>query len=215
VTPKPRVSREVPTAESLLATVQPETARRLLQSALDRFAKVGYHATTTRDICTGALLSPAALYVHYASKEDVLFHLSQIAHVGALATLENALGPDLEMDPGDRMEAVVSAFTSWHLHHVALARVAQYELHTLTPTHYNEVTAIRRQTERLIEEEIGRGVLSGDFDVTDVRGATRAVLALCVDVVRWFQPDRDSAVHAIARSHGTLARRMLGQRLRT
>ena len=71
------------TTEELFAAVQPDSSRRLLQSALEQFAAVGYHATTTRDISTGAAMSPAALYVHYASKEEVLFHISRIAHEAA------------------------------------------------------------------------------------------------------------------------------------
>src|SRR4051794_6434574 len=58
----------------------PGASRRLLMGAVDAFAERGYHATTTRDIASRAGMSPAALYVHYRSKEELLFQLIRIGH---------------------------------------------------------------------------------------------------------------------------------------
>lgn len=64
---------DIPTAIPTAAAADPvpaltgvtsDVARRLVLSAVDSFARRGYHATTTRDISVGAGLSPAALYVH-------------------------------------------------------------------------------------------------------------------------------------------------------
>jgi AcrR family transcriptional regulator len=67
--------------------VQPEPARRLLVAGLGLFAAQGFHGTTTRDIAARAGMSPAALYVHYRTKEDLLFRISRIAHEAALAVI--------------------------------------------------------------------------------------------------------------------------------
>jgi len=61
--------------------------RRLLTSAVRCFAANGYHATTTRDIAAGVGLSPAALYVHFPSKELVLFEIMRACHEAALACI--------------------------------------------------------------------------------------------------------------------------------
>ena len=45
---------------------------RLFEAAADAFAAKGFHATTTRDIASRAGLSPAGVYVHFASKEEIL-----------------------------------------------------------------------------------------------------------------------------------------------
>lgn len=42
-----------------------------MEAAADAFAAKGFHATTTRDIAGRAGLSPAGVYVHFASKEDL------------------------------------------------------------------------------------------------------------------------------------------------
>ena len=45
----------------------PTTVDRLMRAAAQAFAEKGFHATTTRDIASGAGLSPAGVYVHFAS----------------------------------------------------------------------------------------------------------------------------------------------------
>jgi AcrR family transcriptional regulator len=191
--------------EDLLESIEPPTARLLLQCALEKFSQAGYHATTTRDICSAASMSPAALYIYYPSKEDMLFALSRIAHFAALEAATSSLA-SVE-DPVDRVHALIRSYTSWHLGHVDLARIAQYELRSLSPTHYAEIVALRRKTERLFELEIKAGVVSGAFEVEDVRGATFAVLALGIDVIRWYRGS--GSVKTIAKRTAAMAMRML------
>jgi AcrR family transcriptional regulator len=49
------------------------TIRRLLLAGVECFWRDGFHASSTRDIAKRAKLSPAAVYVHFAAKEDLLF----------------------------------------------------------------------------------------------------------------------------------------------
>jgi AcrR family transcriptional regulator len=44
--------------------------RKLVIAAIECFAERGYRATTTRDIAKRAQMSPAALYVHFRSKNE-------------------------------------------------------------------------------------------------------------------------------------------------
>jgi len=60
-----------------------DTAVRIMLAAADAFAQRGFHATTTRDIASRAGLSPAGVYVHFASKEVLLFELSRRGHARA------------------------------------------------------------------------------------------------------------------------------------
>src|SRR3954463_16835496 len=72
------------------AEVTPDAARRLLIAAVEAFAERGYHATTTRDIAGRAGMSPAALYIHYKTKEELLHRISRIGHEKALDILRTA-----------------------------------------------------------------------------------------------------------------------------
>ncbi|ARX82374.1 TetR family transcriptional regulator [Streptomyces alboflavus] len=166
------------------AEVSPDAARRLLIAAVDAFAERGYHATTTRDIAGRAGMSPAALYIHYKTKEELLHRISRLGHDKALAILRAAA--DGEGTAADRLSAAVRSFVRWHAGHHTTARVVQYELDALSAEHRAEIVVLRRLSDAAVREIINDGVRAGEFDVPDVPGTTLAVLSLCIDVARWF-----------------------------
>jgi AcrR family transcriptional regulator len=92
--------------------VQPEAARRLMLAGVESFARQGYHATTTRDIASGAGMSPAALYVHFPSKAALLFAISRSGHEKTLALVEDVLARVTE--PVERIQLIVEDFTARH-----------------------------------------------------------------------------------------------------
>ena len=107
--------------------IESESSRRILLAALAAFAKRGFHAATTREISEGAGMSPAALYVHYKAKSDLLYEISRIGHRSVLGVVEVALR-DAPQDPEQRVRRFVAAFAKWHADHHVVARVIQYEL---------------------------------------------------------------------------------------
>lgn len=162
-----------------------ETQRRIVGAALDSFADRGFHGTSLKHIAQGSGLSTAALYVHFGSKEELLFALSRRGHAMALEVVRGAA---TEPDPRRAAILLVRAFTEWHAEFRTVARIVQYELAALTPEHRAEVTDLRRGIERVVQELIERGVEAGVFTVPDPRGAATAVLSLGVDVARWYAP---------------------------
>ena len=72
--------------------------------------------------------------------------------------------------------------------HHTVARVVQYELAALEGDDRAHVAATRRAIESLVEAEVRRGVAAGELAVDDPHGVTRAVLSLCIDVARWYDP---------------------------
>ncbi|TCO35994.1 TetR family transcriptional regulator [Kribbella steppae] len=185
--------------------VQPAAARRLLTGAIDAFAERGFQATTTRDIASRAGMSPAALYVHYPSKERLLFEISLYGHRAALDVLRNA---DQGSSPADRLRGMISAFTAWHAEHHTIARVVQYELAALTPEHLAEVAAIRRAISSQLEQVLTDGIRDGSFAVSDLPGTTLAVLSLAIDVARWYTSHRGDP-EALGTLYADLAHRMV------
>lgn len=141
------------------AEVTPEAARRLLVAAVDAFAERGYHATTTRDIAGRAGMSPAALYIHYKTKEELLHRISRIGHDRALAVLEAAA--DGEGTAAERLAAAVRSFVQWHAERHTTARVVQYELDALGAEHRAEIIELRRRSDAVVRRIIGEGVAAG------------------------------------------------------
>ncbi|MGC0378290.1 MULTISPECIES: TetR/AcrR family transcriptional regulator [unclassified Streptomyces] len=190
--------------------VTPDAARRLLLAAVEAFAERGYHATTTRDIAGRAGMSPAALYIHYKTKEELLHRISRIGHQKAVEILRTAARA--EGTPGERLAEAVSSFVRWHAGGRTTARVVQYELDSLGPDARAEILGLRRQVDAEVRGIIEEGVRSGEFDVIDVQGTTLAVLSLCIDVARWFNVDGPRTPEEVGALYADLVLRMVGAR---
>ncbi|MER8034275.1 TetR/AcrR family transcriptional regulator [Streptomyces hydrogenans] len=190
--------------------VAPEAARRLLVAAVEAFAERGYHATTTRDIAGRAGMSPAALYIHYKTKEELLHRISRIGHDKALEILRGA--ERSEGPPSDRLADAVRSFVGWHAERHATARVVQYELDALGPEHRAEIVELRRETEATVVRILEEGVAAGEFDVADPAGTTVAVLSLCIDVARWFNVQGRRTPDEVGAFYADLVLRMVGYR---
>jgi AcrR family transcriptional regulator len=61
--------------------LKPDTQRarreHILDAAAQCFARAGFHRTTMQDICKEALISPGALYLYFASKEDLIAGIAE------------------------------------------------------------------------------------------------------------------------------------------
>lgn len=190
------------------ASVTPDAARRLLLGAVEAFAERGFHATTTRDIAGRAGMSPAALYIHYKTKEELLYQISRVGHERSVRILSDAA------DDGDsaaqRLDVAVRTFVRWHAEHHTTARVVQYELAALGEEHYAEIVVMRRRTEEILRGILADGVAAGEFSVADINGTALAVLSLCIDVARWFRSGGTRTPDEIGALYAGLALRMVG-----
>jgi AcrR family transcriptional regulator len=188
--------------------VQPEAARRLMLAGVESFARRGYHATTTRDIASGAGMSPAALYVHFPSKAALLFAISRSGHEQTLALVHDVLATNT--DPADRMRRFVEVFVAWHARRHTVARVVQYELQALPEQEYEVVAQLRRQIERIVGDILADGTATGRFTTADTRTTARAILSLGIDVARWYSDRVPKSPEELGAEYGALVLRMLG-----
>jgi AcrR family transcriptional regulator len=179
-----------------------------MHAAAHAFADKGFHATTTRDIASGAGLSPAGVYVHFGSKEELLFNLSRSGHESALRLLRGAIadGPT----PTDQLANVMARFSEWHVEQYQVARVVQYEHHHLTPEHHAEVLALRKEMDGLVRGVLDRGVADGAFTVDDSADTALALLSIVVDVARWYSPTIRRSPEQIGATNAALALRLVG-----
>ncbi len=183
--------------------------RALLTSAVRCFASNGYHATTTRDIAEGVGLSPAALYVHFPSKELVLFEIIRAGHERVLDHVRDPAVLALD-DSADRLHAIIFRYTAWHARHHVAARVCQMSLAGLTAEHYDQVLELRHQTNAFFRDAVARGVADGSFVLVDVERVTRAMLSLCIDLVRWYRLDGPDSPEQLGEFYADLALKMVG-----
>jgi AcrR family transcriptional regulator len=184
-----------------------DSAQRLMDAAIDAFADKGFHATSTRDIAARANMSPAGVYVHFASKQDLLFHLCRRGHVLALEIVTGAR--ERANTPSTQLVAIVSAFARWHAEQFRLARIVHYEYLHLSIEHRAVVRDLRKQIDAVVGDVLLAGVTSGEFDVLDLAVTTRALQSLTVDVARWYHPAIRHTPEAIGAEYGDLALRLV------
>jgi len=185
-----------------------EVPRKLLTSAVRCFASNGFHATTTRDISSGIGLSPGALYVHFPSKEVVLFEIIRTAHQRVLTYVSEPAGPATD-DPVRRLQSLVARYTEWHARYHVAARVSQYELAGLAADHYEEILQMRHETNVVFRAAVEHGVTTGAFADIDVKRVSRAILSLGIDLVRWYRRDGSDSPEQLGQFTAQLALKMV------
>jgi AcrR family transcriptional regulator len=186
------------------------TVERLTRAAAQAFAVKGFSATTTRDIATGAGLSPAGVYVHFGSKEELLFELSRSGHEAALALVREAR--DGSSSPREQLGAIMRRFSEWHVEQHQVARVVYHEHSHLTPAHQAHVLGLRKEIDRIVRSVLEAGVAAGEFDVDDVADTALALLSIVIDVARWYSPTIKRAPAQIGATNAALGLRLVGSR---
>lgn len=191
-----------------MATKAELTRARLLNGAMASFAEHGFHGTGTRHIAAAAGMSPAAVYVHYSSKEELLYEITRAGHRELLTIVEAAA--DADADAPSRLKALVCDFVVYHAQHRESASVVNYELTKLTPEHLAEVVGLRHGIDAAIRRVLTDGVRDGVFHIGDIAMTTTAVASLAVDVSRWFRDGRSRSPHEVGDYFASLALRMVG-----
>jgi AcrR family transcriptional regulator len=189
-----------------------ETGRRsrLLDAAVTAFATRGFHGTTTRDIAAAAGMSPAAIYVHHESKEELLYQISRSGHQAVLDRLEAAIAT--ADDPADQLVAGMRAFAAHHATAHTVARIVNYELAALSEEHRREISHLRRAITAALQGVVDRGVAAGVFDTSDPRMTTTVLLSLGVDIARWYHETHPLTAEQIGDFYADIALRIVGYR---
>jgi AcrR family transcriptional regulator len=181
---------------------------RLFDAALAAFAAKGFHGTTTRDIAAAAGMSPAALYVHHKSKEELLYLIARTGNQAALEQLDKCIA--ISDDPVEQMHEVVRDFATRSAEHHTITRVINAELGALSPEHRADIRAMRQRFAKVVHDVIERGVDAGVFQVEDPEIVATALISLGIDVARWYRDGGRLTPTAVGDHYADLAMRMLG-----
>lgn len=183
---------------------------RLLDAATAAFAERGFHGTTTRDIASAAGMSPAAVYVHYRSKEELLYLISRAGHEHTLELVRCTLATT--DGPARQLAAVMREFTADHARGHTAARILNYELSALDAEHHQEILKLRQAIGAEFRGLVQRGIDCGEFHVPDAGMIAAALMSLGIDVARWYRATGAWTPDDIGASYADLALRIAGHR---
>ena len=192
----------------MTAGVAEDARSLLLAAAVEAFAARGFHGTTTRDIAAAAGMSPAALYVHHRSKEELLHQISRAGHEATLALVEEAVASSER--PVEQLARLVEDFVRHHAVAHTSARIVNYELAALSEPHLAEITELRHRIDAVVRELVERGVAAGDFTTPDPVMTASALLSMGIDVARWYRDEGSWSPDDVAAHYRELALRMVG-----
>jgi len=181
---------------------------RLASAATKAFAERGFHATTTRDIAAAAGMSPAAVYVHHSSKEELLHSISERGHQVSLQLVRDAV--DASTDPREQVAGAIRAMSQNHAEHHVVSRVVNYELGALSAEHHEQILGMRQELSATLQAVVDRGVATGAFTTTQPRMAANALLSLAVDVARWYHEGGDWTPADVGAFNAEAALRIVG-----
>jgi AcrR family transcriptional regulator len=179
------------------------TVTRIIGAATELFYEKGYHGTSMREIAAAVGIKAASVYNHFASKEDILFEITSGTMnemlAGARTAISSAASPEAEL------RRLVEFHVRYSAENRLRAKVADDQLHALTPARRKDVLQIRDQYEALFRDILTRGRNEKGWQVDDVRVVTFAIATMASAVGVWYREDGRLSADAIASIYGDLA----------
>lgn len=158
------------------------TRDRILSEALHRFSEQGYAATSTREIADALGLTKAALYYHFATKDDILNALMREAFENLRAIVDSAGG---HSSPQSRRK-LLSEYINITAEHQDLIRLMTQDPSVRARLAGDRPMEVRTKLLRL---------LAGTDDPdTEQRTRVRAAMGAIHAAVRFGGPEEDPDV---------------------
>jgi AcrR family transcriptional regulator len=183
----------------------------IVEAAIAVMAEHGYHGTSVRDIAERAGLSPAALYHHFVSKQEVLATIMERGIEALLARTQEALDRAGDQ-PEDRLRALVEVQVLFHLEDQRGTLLGTSELRALEEPVRSQHIAKRHAQQRMFDRVITDGVRLGAFSTPLPLEASRAIVVMCTGVASWFSPHGPATRAEMVRRYQRLALDMVGAR---
>ena len=184
------------------------THRRILEAALVRFGERGFHGVSVREIAEAAGVRASSVYAHLESKEQLLFELMLIGHEEHHESLRMAL---LEAGSGpiEQVTELTRSHVRFHATFPLLARVANREMAALSDDSRVRILDVRRSSELLFTDVIGRGLRLGVFHVEDQWLGFAAIGSMGLRVAEWWSDDLGYDIEQVATTYAQFAVRLL------
>jgi AcrR family transcriptional regulator len=197
--------------ELFQSRVESATVRRLLLAGVEAFWRDGFYASSTRDIAKRAGLSPAALYVHFKAKEDLLYDIIRYVAEHLRDRLREAA--DKGGNPTELLSRLMHAYVALPARMYKASLVANREFNSLTASQRKQIVKIRDELEGIVGNCLADGKSSGEFSFDNLSITRMAVISLCRSTLLWFSPRGRSTPEEIGDYYVGLILGMVGARV--
>lgn len=197
---------------SFLSIIFPEQREssfgKLLTAAVECFARKGYHGTSTRDIAREAKMSSAALYVHFKTKNELLYKITLVMARSMLQDLRDVDNP--QASPLERLSALIRSYVRCIAQMNTAVQVATFEFAALNRDQQRVLTEIRNEVNAIVTSALEAGCDSGDFHIDDIPLMRLAIMSMCITVCQWYRSDQELSPEVLADQYAAIVLRMVG-----
>ena len=165
----------------------PTARSRILDSAVDLFARQGYDGTSVAQVITQAHVAKGGFYHHFSSKEALLYEVYGDLISRQLAAMEEILGRGLT--PAQTLRALIADLVESTAASAQQALVFWRELHKLDDERTEQYRRARRRYHDAVQRLIRDGQASGDFAaVASPEVVTFTVFGVINELPLWYRP---------------------------
>ncbi len=177
------------------------TRERILDAALEVFARQGYHRALVDDIVRASSTSKGAVYHHFPNKQAVF--LALVDDFAARLTGAVAVAVGARQGALAKVEGALVAALSTFAGNQRLARLILLEAVSLGPVYQAKRSEVAGRFAALIQGYLDEAVADGSIQHLDTRVATLAWLGAVNEIVtQWLHgevPDLEATIPALTR----------------
>ncbi|MBI2158922.1 MAG: TetR/AcrR family transcriptional regulator [Candidatus Rokubacteria bacterium] len=177
------------------------TRGRILDAALEVFARKGYHRALVDDIVRASSTSKGAVYHHFANKQAVF--LALVDDFAARLARAVAAAVDARQGALSKVEGALVAALATFAQNERLARLILLEAVSLGPVYQAKRSEVAGRFVALIQGYLDEAVADGSIRHLDTRVAALAWLGAVNEIVtQWLHgevPDLEATIPALTR----------------
>jgi AcrR family transcriptional regulator len=167
------------------STAETATKERILDAAVDVFARKGYHGAGVEDIVAAAGASKGAFYHYFASKQAIFLTLMETLAAAVEQGVESAITS--EQGAMAKVEAALRVVMETAAEQRDLAKILLVEAVGLGPAFEEKRLEIHRQFAALIQRHLDRAVSEGSIPAQDTALAARAWFGALNEIIsQWL-----------------------------
>ena len=179
------------------------TGPKVREAALRLFARNGYAAVSMRQIASDVGVQAGALYNYTPDKQSLLFdllkgHMDELLKARAEAAQHSSAMAELE------------AFTRFHIRFHRergdAVFISYMELRNLTLENFAIIGAMRKTYEADLQSILEKGVQNNEFNVSDAKIASMAVIAMLTGVNTWYRDDGPLSIREVEEIYWDMVR---------
>lgn len=183
-----------------------------MNAALKRFARHGFAATSTRQICNDLSIAHSAIYNYFPTKEAILLAIGERDMTAIQAGLDTVLATAADETAFRRLELAVRHTAMQAMERRESWRLMVDMLPSLAPRHRAVMIDHRDRFEATLRRVMQEAAEAGEIEVEDVRLAVFHLLGMIDGISRWYRPEGPQGRDEIADDATRFFMRALGRR---